>query len=268
MDGDELAILPDDTPGGETSSPAEHLLSARSAAEFNHHHRPGAVPVARKRAPGLLRRSPVGHGFAARTTCCTASGRAMELQEAVRVVLDGNPDADAIFPGSDQIAGRRGALQLIGRCARGRRWWSATVTGAHGARPRPALRCWRGHVPGAPRPGGCRTPGCPAIGWRPPPGVHHVLCAIPHPQDSTVVKVAPLATSQVRAPAPNMSTACSLYRQAMFMVTPLDRRALFRPGRPGTSSASSACIRGVWHARPPPPAASTTCDPSASASSA
>jgi DNA-binding LacI/PurR family transcriptional regulator len=83
---------------------------------FGHITGPERFLCARKRARGFRDTvTEAGADFAAHDVLY---GEWSERwgREAVRVMLDGNPDADAIFCGSDQIArGVTDALRLIGK---------------------------------------------------------------------------------------------------------------------------------------------------------
>ena len=190
MDSDEPAILPDDTGGGRLA--AEHLLSL-GRRRFGHITGPERFLCARKRARGFCDTvAGAGAGFAAHDVLY---GEWSERwgRDAVRVMLDGTPDADAVFCGSDQIArGVTDALRLIGKrvpedvAVVGYDNWNPMVFGSDP--PLTSVDMCLEHVGRV-----AAEHLMLAINGEPTHGVHTVPCRLV-PRDSTAMKVRALAT--------------------------------------------------------------------------
>ncbi len=112
MDGDEPAILPDDTGGGRVA--AEHLLGL-GRHRLAHITGPERFLAARKRAGGFCAAAAAA-GTAIRPADVLYGGWTEAWgRAAVRLVLAGDPGVDGIFCGSDQIArGVSDTLRLLG----------------------------------------------------------------------------------------------------------------------------------------------------------
>jgi LacI family transcriptional regulator len=113
IDGDDPAVLPDDHGAGRVA--AEHLITG-GWRRIGHITGPERFLAARKRA----------HGFAEAMGDAGVPFRASDVlygewteswgRRAARMLLDGSPDVDAVFCGSDQIArGVLNTLRLAGR---------------------------------------------------------------------------------------------------------------------------------------------------------
>ena len=113
LDGDEPAILPDDIGGGRIA--AEHLI-AQGRSRFGHITGPERFLCARKRARGFCDAITAAGltGFSANDVLYGEWSESWGRQ-AANLLLRANPDVDAIFCGSDQIArGVSDSLRLIG----------------------------------------------------------------------------------------------------------------------------------------------------------
>jgi LacI family transcriptional regulator len=113
LDSNEPAILPDDYGGGQMA--ARHLLAA-GRSRLGHIAGPERFLAARKRASGFCDAiAESGARFAAHDVLYGEWTEAWGRKGA-RILLDSNPDVQAIFCGSDQIArGVSDALRAAGR---------------------------------------------------------------------------------------------------------------------------------------------------------
>ena len=192
MDSDEPAILPDDTGGGRLA--AEHRSSWAGAGSAISPARSGSC-AARKRAAWLLRHGrPRPAPASPRTTCCTASGASDGAGRRSGWCWTANPDADAIFCGSDQIArGVTDALRLIGKrvpedvAVVGYDNWSPMVLGSDP--PLTSVDMCLEHLGRV-----AAEHLMLAINGEPTHGAHTVPCRLVS-RDSTVMKVSAMATA-------------------------------------------------------------------------
>jgi len=113
LDTDEPAILPDDYAGGQMA--AQHLLAA-GRRRLGHITGPERFLAARKRASGFCDAiAESGSKFSAHDVLYGEWSEAWGRQGA-SILLHSNPDVQAIFCGSDQIArGVSDALRMAGR---------------------------------------------------------------------------------------------------------------------------------------------------------
>jgi LacI family transcriptional regulator len=113
LDSDEPAILPDDDGGGRIA--AAHLLE-RGRRRLGHITGPERFLCARKRAGGFCdTAAQAGVRFSTHDVLYGEWSEAWGRQGA-RILLEGSPDVQAIFCGSDQIArGVADTLRQVGR---------------------------------------------------------------------------------------------------------------------------------------------------------